>query len=105
MDILAGRKTTGQIAGSIAYAGRRPSPAFLRRHCSVVEQFDSLVDNLTVREMLMYTAELKCPRSEPLAVKKERVEGIVAALNLERCRDTVIGSALHRGISGGQLKR
>ena len=34
-----------------------------------VEQFDTLVDELTVTEMLMYTAELKRSRHEPLAVR------------------------------------
>ena len=34
-----------------------------------MEQFDTLVDELTVLEMLMYTAELKRSRHEPLAVR------------------------------------
>ena len=33
-----------------------------------VEQFDTLLPELTVTEMLMYTAELKRKRKEPLAV-------------------------------------
>jgi len=34
-----------------------------------VEQFDTLLPELTVTEMLMYTAELKRKRREPLAVR------------------------------------
>ena len=34
-----------------------------------VEQFDTLLPELTVFEMLMYTAELKQPRSVPLQVR------------------------------------
>ena len=42
----------------------------LWRTCAgYVEQFDTLVDELTVNEMLMYTAELKRSRHEPLAVR------------------------------------
>lgn len=33
------------------------------------------------------------------------MEEVIATLQLDTCRDTVIGSALQRGISGGQLKR
>ena len=41
-----------------------------------VEQFDTLLPELTVTEMLMYTAELKRKRREPLAVRPK-----VAALH------------------------
>ena len=59
LDILAGRKTVGTITGNIVFGDKRPSPAFLKRRTGYVEQFDSLVDVLSVDEMLMYTAELK----------------------------------------------
>ena len=59
MDVLAGRRTTGKINGSMTYAGVRPTQMFLRRITGYVEQFGTLVENLTVLEMLMYTAELK----------------------------------------------
>jgi ATP-binding cassette subfamily G (WHITE) protein 2 len=49
-------------------------------------QFDTLVDSLTVYEMLMYTAELKRPLSEPIASKRAAVERLVAQLALEKCR-------------------
>ena len=39
-----------------------------------MEQFDTLIPILTVEEMLMYTAELKRPRSEPAAEKRAAVE-------------------------------
>ncbi|GIM04796.1 hypothetical protein Vretimale_9300 [Volvox reticuliferus] len=66
---------------------------------------DTLVDTLTVYEMLLYTAELKRPLSEPLTSKREAVESLVARLALEKCRDVRIGTPMKRGISGGQAKR
>lgn len=39
----------------------------------VIARADTLLDNLTVEEMLLYTAELKCPLSEPLAAKRKKV--------------------------------
>lgn len=68
-----------------------------------VEQFDTLLAELTVREMLLYTAELKCSLSESLAKKKRRVDSLLETLALERCSNTLIGDALARGISGGQV--
>ncbi len=105
LDIIAGRKSSGASGGEVTFAGRRPTRAFLRRFTAYVEQQDSLVENLTVEEMLMYTAELARPRAEPLAGKRARVAAVLAALGLEGCRRTHIGSPLCRGVSGGQLKR
>ena len=72
-------------------------------HAGYVEQFDTLLAELTVREMLLYTAELKCSLSESLAKKKRRVDSLLETLALERCSNTLIGDALARGISGGQV--
>ncbi|KAK9904972.1 hypothetical protein WJX75_006687 [Coccomyxa subellipsoidea] len=105
LDVLAGRKTVGQIRGDILFAGHKPSQAFLRRFTGYVEQFDTLLDNLTVEEMLMYTAELKCELRESLGAKREKVAAIIDQLALGGCRGVRIGNALQRGISGGQCKR
>lgn len=37
-DVLAGRKTTGEIRGRILFAGVKPRGAFLRRYSGYVEQ-------------------------------------------------------------------
>lgn len=68
-----------------------------------MEQFDTLLPELTVREMLLYTAELKCARAEPLAAKRACVETLLGTLALGGCAGTLIGDALARGISGGQV--
>ncbi len=105
LDILAGRKTVGEITGEIKIGGETPSRMFLRRYTGYVEQFDTLLDILTVEEMLMYTAELKRSVSEPESSKRSAVEEIIDVLALTQCRDVLIGSPLARGISGGQAKR
>jgi ABC-type multidrug transport system ATPase subunit len=64
---------------------------------------DTLVDVLTVEEMLMYTAELKRPLRESTKSKKQAVDALVEDLNLAGCRATRIGNSMHRGISGGQV--
>ncbi|KAK9823026.1 hypothetical protein WJX81_000228 [Elliptochloris bilobata] len=89
LDLLAGRKTTGALSGRILYSGHAPSKPFPRRHTGYVEQCDTLLGNLTVQEMLAYTAELKGPAAEPLAAKLARVDAAVATLGLASCRPVV----------------
>ncbi|KAK9906864.1 hypothetical protein WJX75_009364 [Coccomyxa subellipsoidea] len=105
LDLLAGRKTVGEQKGDILFSGVQPTRAFLRRYTGYVEQFDTLLPELTVREMLLYTAELKCEMSEPLSKKRARVDQLLEVLALQGCAGTLIGDTLARGISGGQAKR
>ena len=106
MDILAGRKSgAGQIDGEVLYGGSAAAAGVLKHLCGYVEQFDTLLGELTVDQMLMYTAEMKLPRSLQKADKRKRVDSVISQLRLEKCRNTVIGNVLRRGISGGQAKR
>eukprot|EP01024_Parvocaulis_polyphysoides_P058991 TRINITY_DN6370_c0_g1_i6.p1 TRINITY_DN6370_c0_g1~~TRINITY_DN6370_c0_g1_i6.p1 ORF type:complete len:630 (+),score=106.23 TRINITY_DN6370_c0_g1_i6:31-1920(+) len=105
LDLLAGRKTQGRISGQILFRGKQPSLTFLRRYTGYVEQFDTLLGVLTVREMLLYTAEMKRSVEESYENKVRVVDDVISKLALTVCKDTAIGSALARGISGGQAKR
>ena len=96
LDVLAGRKTQGEVAGDILFSAQKPSINFLRRFTGYVEQFDTLLDILTVREMLLYTAEMKRPVSEPMSKKEAIVDKYINVLGLEVCKDTKIGSSLSR---------
>lgn len=87
------------------FGGCVPSPAFLRRYTGYVEQSDTLIPNLTVEEMLHYTCELKSPPDEAKETKRTRVASAIEALVLKSCANTPAGSALQRGISGGEAKR
>lgn len=105
LDIVTGRKNHGHIEGELLYDGKRASKGYLKRNVAYVEQFDTLLGVLTVRNMLLYQAELKCSRREPLDSKRARVENLLVKLGLDGCADVPIGDALHSGISGGQSKR
>jgi len=104
MDVLSGRKNSGTIGGTIRFAGAAVKQQDLKKICGYVEQFDNLVEDLTVEQMLMYTAELKLPALAK-AEKVQRVEEVLRLLQLQSCRQTKIGGALVKGISGGQKKR
>jgi len=96
LDILSMRKNSGCTTGEMKVVGREET--------GYIEQFDTLVGELSVENMLWYTSELLC-----CDLTKEqrisRVDDIIARLDLEKVRHNVIGTVLKRGISGGEAKR
>ena len=106
LDTLSGRKTLGNVQGTIKFGGLKPTQAFVRRYLGyVVQGDDTLLALLTVEEMLRYTAELKLERSVSAEERQLAVDGVIEVLGLDTCRHVVIGDRIARGVSGGQAKR
>jgi ATP-binding cassette subfamily G (WHITE) protein 2 len=105
LDVMAGRMRTGRVTGEVHLGGAKPTRSALRAAVGYVEQFDTLIGELTVRDMLMYTAQLRLPVSMATAAKRARVQEVIDGLALGTCAEVVIGSLLRRGLSGGQAKR
>ena len=59
--------------------------------CLLPAPADTLLDILTVEEMLMYTAELKRPISQSREQKQAAVEELIDLLALQGCRAVKIG--------------
>jgi ABC-type multidrug transport system ATPase subunit len=78
----------------------------MRKMSAFVFQDDVILSTMTVREAILLSARLRLPGAMPLAEKRARVEKVIYLMHLERCADTVIGSATDKGgISGGERKR
>lgn len=60
---------------------------------------------LSVRENLMFSANVRLPRSITKNQRIELVNKILQDLNLEKCADTQIGTHFIRGVSGGEKRR
>ncbi|XP_051136377.1 ABC transporter G family member 9-like [Andrographis paniculata] len=99
-----GGRLGGRLAGSVSYNGRPFSNA-MKRNTGFVTQDDVLYPHLTVTETLVYTALLRLPRVLSKAEKTAHAEAVIAQLGLTRCRNSIIGGPLLRGISGGERKR
>lgn len=106
LNLLSSRTKQGTIGGEILTNGYKVGREQSKRISAYVMQEDTLLGNLTPRELLTYSALLRLPRSVPKREKLERVEKVLAQLNLVRCADTRVGvTGVKRGISGGERRR
>jgi len=96
-------RTKNGVTGSITVNGQPMEPGF-RRNIGYVAQDDAFHNALTVRETLLYTAELKLKK--PRAEIKKIVERVLSELDLTRegLPSSLIGE-IGEGISGGERRR
>ncbi|CAF4715117.1 unnamed protein product, partial [Rotaria socialis] len=66
---------------------------------------DIFTGSLTVRENLLFSANLRLPKTVSTLEKNARVLRIITELGLESCADTRMGTDFLRGVSGGEKKR
>eukprot|EP00039_Didymoeca_costata_P004517 m.73843 g.73843 ORF g.73843 m.73843 type:complete len:675 (+) comp12436_c0_seq4:156-2180(+) len=107
LTVLANRLESGANIGrssKIRYGGYKFSKA-LKRLVGFVEQDDVVIPNLTVRQSLTFTARLRLGKEATTAEQDQRVEETITQLRLNKCADTIIGSPMARGVSGGERKR
>lgn len=105
LTALGGRnRSNGTLQGSITYNGKPFSNA-LKRNTGFVTQDDVLHPHLTVFETLFYTALLRLPNSFTKEEKTMQAEAVITQLGLTKCKDSIIGDHLRRGVSGGERKR
>lgn len=100
---IAGR-LHGKFSGTITYNDQQFSSS-MKRKIGFVTQDDVLYPHLTVLETLTYAALLRLPSKLTNQEKIEQSELVIMELGLTRCRNSMIGGQLFRGISGGERKR
>ncbi|KAL8717943.1 MAG: hypothetical protein Q9225_004876, partial [Loekoesia sp. 1 TL-2023] len=91
-----------RMAGEILYNG--DSHISTTRNAYVM-QHDVLVPTLTVRETLLYAAELRLPPPTTTEERRQVVEDVILELGLKECANTRIGNNVHKGCSGGEKRR
>lgn len=107
LNILAHRAAMpkASIHQTLCINGAQTSIAGFRKLSSYVEQEDALVGSLTVRETLYFAAQLALPSSISKSERKARIEGLLSAFGLRDQADTLIGTPIRKGVSGGQKRR
>lgn len=105
LDILSRKHKRGITSGKIMINGMQPTRRQFKRLTGFVDQDDSLMGTLTVRETLTYAALMRLPRNMPLKAKQKRVEDVIQELGIAKIADSQIGIPGQRGISGGEKRR
>eukprot|EP00179_Madagascaria_erythrocladioides_P005013 CAMPEP_0198325860 /NCGR_PEP_ID=MMETSP1450-20131203/13505_1 /TAXON_ID=753684 ORGANISM="Madagascaria erythrocladiodes, Strain CCMP3234" /NCGR_SAMPLE_ID=MMETSP1450 /ASSEMBLY_ACC=CAM_ASM_001115 /LENGTH=1449 /DNA_ID=CAMNT_0044029785 /DNA_START=79 /DNA_END=4428 /DNA_ORIENTATION=+ len=105
LDVLAQRKTLGDIEGSIKVNGY-PQNEFFPRISGYCEQMDIHMSQHRVKEALEFSAQLRLPEEMSAGEKQKIVDRTLDALDLRVLSEKLIGSAAEGiGISSEARKR
>jgi ABC-type multidrug transport system ATPase subunit len=121
LDILASRLKRGLVSGEIMVNGRIPTRSQFKKISGYVDQEDSMLGTLTVYETVLFSAQLRLPKTmrylsflqlcssitssySQMAIEK-RVEDTLVELGIDHIANHRIGSPGQRGISGGEKRR
>lgn len=95
-----------RIGGKLLLNEAEPTKDVLQSIVSYVTQADdTLLAKLTVRETLRFAAGLRLPKHMSKAHKDRRAEEVLLQMGLKDCANSVVGSDLVKGISGGEKRR
>ncbi|CAG8596413.1 4749_t:CDS:10 [Funneliformis mosseae] len=105
LDILARKNKAGRIKGEILVNGRIVEDVEFKNVVGYVDQEDHLLPTLTVYETILYSALLRLPREMSFEAKNFRVIETMSELGILGIKDSRIGDAGARSISGGEKRR
>eukprot|EP00284_Hemiselmis_tepida_P012249 CAMPEP_0174917844 /NCGR_PEP_ID=MMETSP1355-20121228/2719_1 /TAXON_ID=464990 /ORGANISM="Hemiselmis tepida, Strain CCMP443" /LENGTH=719 /DNA_ID=CAMNT_0016162981 /DNA_START=34 /DNA_END=2193 /DNA_ORIENTATION=- len=105
LDVLADRKDAGTVQGTILVDGAPRDSESFKHNSGYVVQDDIVMGTLTVRENLMFSAELRLPGTISYDEKQRRVQNVIDELGLNKVAESKVGNEFIRGISGGERKR
>lgn len=104
LTVLAGFVDRAHVSGDILVNGEggRPAP---KKLVGIVFQDDMMLPALTVLETIKFAADLRMSPGASEAARHDACEAILTQLGLSHVRDSLVGGAARRGISGGERKR
>lgn len=100
MDVIAGRKTGGTVAGKVMLNGFEATSLAIQRSTGYCEQTDVHSDGSTVREALIFSAFLRQSSAVSNAAKFASVTECLELLDMTSIADQMV-----RACSAEQLKR
>ncbi|KAJ3331205.1 hypothetical protein HDU76_003790 [Blyttiomyces sp. JEL0837] len=103
MNVLMGKVT--RTGGELKINGVTAEMDAYKKIIGYVPQEDVMLRELTVREVILYSARARLPSSWTHKEIEEHADNVIHALNLTHVAHTPIGDELTRGVSGGQRKR
>ncbi|KAG0559801.1 hypothetical protein KC19_10G129800 [Ceratodon purpureus] len=105
LDTLAGRLAPNTVlTGDMMLNGEKKATLSYGT-AAYVTQEDVLIGTLTVRESIMYSANLRLPDSITKEEKNAIVDSTILEMGLSGCQNTYVGNFFVRGLSGGEKRR
>lgn len=104
LDILANRIDRQGLTGEILLDGQ-PYKQAMNSAIGYVVQDDILSETLTVKENLMFSANLRLSQKISTKEKIQIVNHVISQLELEKCSNSKIGIQGNRRVSGGERRR
>ena len=107
LNVLRGAASSyGTVSGGLFLNGVSvPDLAPFKRVSGFVPQLDTMYEDLTCEENILFSALLFNRKVRNALEAQPLVDEILTVLDLVHIRDSVVGGALVRGVSGGQRKR
>ncbi|KAG6706402.1 hypothetical protein I3842_07G220900 [Carya illinoinensis] len=105
MDVLAGRKTSGYIQGSIKISGYPKKQETFARISGYCEQTDIHSPYVTVYESLQYSAWLRLAPEVDSSTRMMFIEEVIELVELTSLREALVGLPGVSGLSTEQRKR
>lgn len=107
LNVLAHRAAASkaEVRGKVMVDGQQVSRTQLRNLSSYVEQEDALIGSLTVRETVDFAAKLALGSGMTATERRQRVASLIDSFGLQNQANTIVGTPLQKGISGGQKRR
>ncbi|KAG4262239.1 hypothetical protein BFJ72_g2437 [Fusarium proliferatum] len=106
LNVLARRPTNASSAeAEVNINGSHLSLAEFREVSCFVEQEDALIGSLTVRETLEFSSRLASSSSLSKKERIVRINNLLESFGLVEQANTLIGTPIRKGISGGQKRR
>ncbi|OJJ52442.1 hypothetical protein ASPSYDRAFT_51864 [Aspergillus sydowii CBS 593.65] len=107
LNVLARRPAASgaRVMGDGYVNGTKVDSGSFGRMTSYVEQEDALIGSLTVRETLKFAADLSLPRSVSKQQRIDRIRTLLEAFGIQNQANTLVGTPIRKGISGGQKRR
>lgn len=91
LNVLAQRVGVGVVTGERFFGGQ-PLPIDFQAQTGYCQQLDTHLPEATVREALLFSANLRQPQSVPFAEKEAYVDKCLQMCGLEEYADAIVGS-------------
>ena len=99
LSAIAGKLSEGEVTGTVLLNEKKRDHTW-KFVSAFVEQNEYMLQHITARESILFSAFLRLSREIPVELKVQRCDHLIRTLGLLSCQNTMIAD-----ISGGERKR